>query len=109
MATTTSLLVIGAGPYALSAAACAGEHGIATVIVGQPMGFWREHMPEGMFLRSGVDWHLDPSGVHTFEAFVEEHGLTQEDLDPIPLPTFLTYCDWFQQVKRITVREEAVS
>ena len=25
------------------------------------MGFWREHMPAGMFLRSGPDWHLDAS------------------------------------------------
>jgi FAD-dependent urate hydroxylase len=105
----TSLLVIGAGPYGLSTAALAQERGIETVVVGQPMGFWREHMPEGMFLRSGVDWHLDASGVHTFEAFVEEHGLTEEELDPIPLRTFLAYCDWFRQVKRITVREEAVS
>jgi hypothetical protein len=24
-------------------------------VVGRPMGFWREHMPAGMFLRSGPD------------------------------------------------------
>src|SRR5206468_2015226 len=67
---TTSLLVIGAGPYALSTAAHAAEHGIRTVVVGRPMGFWREHMPMGMFLRSGPDWHLDASAVHTFEAYL---------------------------------------
>jgi FAD-dependent urate hydroxylase len=105
----TSLLMIGAGPYGLSTAALARERGIETVVVGQPMGFWREHMPEGMFLRSGVDWHLDASGVHTFEAFVEERGLTEEELDPIPLRTFLGYCDWFRAGKRIPVREEVVS
>jgi cation diffusion facilitator CzcD-associated flavoprotein CzcO len=105
----TSLLVIGAGPYGLSTAALAQERGIETVVVGQPMGFWREHMPEGMFLRSGVDWHLDASGVHTFEAFVEERGLTEQELDPIPLRTFLEYCDWFRRMKRISVRAEVVS
>src|SRR5213083_2117131 len=60
----TSLLVIGAGPYGLSTAALARERGIDTVAVGRPMGFWKEHMPAGMFLRSGPDWHLDASGVH---------------------------------------------
>ena len=72
MTTTTSLLVIGAGPYALSTAAYARQHGIDTVVVGRPMGFWRDHMPAGMFLRSGPDWHLDAASVHTLEAYLEE-------------------------------------
>jgi hypothetical protein len=55
----TQLLVIGAGPYALSTAALARERGIHTMVLGQPMGFWRENMPKAMFLRSGPDWHLD--------------------------------------------------
>ncbi len=105
----TSLLVIGAGPYGLSTAALSQERGIDTVIVGQPMSFWRQQMPEGMFLRSGVDWHLDASGVHTLEAFVEEHGIAEEELDPIPLRTFLDYCDWFRNMKGIAVREEVVT
>jgi FAD-dependent urate hydroxylase len=29
------------------------------VVTGRSMGFWRDHMPEGMYLRSGPDWHLD--------------------------------------------------
>ena len=37
MMTTTSLLVIGAGPYALSTAALARQRGIDTVVVGRPM------------------------------------------------------------------------
>ena len=67
---TTPLVVIGAGPYALSAAAFARRHGIETVVLGNPMSFWREHMPAGMFLRSGPDWHLDAAGVHTLEAWL---------------------------------------
>ena len=103
------LLVIGAGPYGLSTAALAQEHGIQTTIVGHPMSFWREHMPEGMFLRSGVDWHLDAGGVHTLAAFVEDRAIPQQDLDPIPLDTFVDYCDWFRRMKRLTVREELVT
>jgi FAD-dependent urate hydroxylase len=105
----TPLLVIGAGPYGLSTAAFAQEHGVETVVVGHPMEFWRDYMPEGMFLRSGVDWHLDAGGVHTFEAFVEERKIAEEELDPIPLRTFVDYCDWFRDVKRITVREQLVT
>src|SRR5262245_47646939 len=105
----TQLLVIGAGPYGLSTAAYAQEHGIQTTIVGHPMSFWREHMPEGMFLRSGVDWHLDAGGVHTLAAFVEDRAIPPQDLDPIPRDTFVDYCDWFRQMKRLTVREEHVT
>jgi cation diffusion facilitator CzcD-associated flavoprotein CzcO len=105
----TSLLVIGAGPYGLSTAAFAMEHGIETTVVGQPMGFWRDHMPERMYLRSGLDWHLDPGGVHTLGSFVEEHAIDNGQLDPIPLQTFLDYCDWFRRTKGIAVREEVVT
>jgi len=105
----TGLLVIGAGPYGLATAACAQEHGIQTTIVGHPMSFWREHMPKGMFLRSGVDWHLDASGVHTLSAFVEDRAISEPDLDPIPLRTFVDYCDWFSQMKGLIVREELVA
>ena len=103
------LLVIGAGPYGLSTAALARERGVQTTVVGHPMSFWRQHMPEGMFLRSGVDWHLDAGGEHTLAAFVEDRAIPREDLDPIPLQTFLDYCDWFRRMKRLTVREEIVT
>jgi cation diffusion facilitator CzcD-associated flavoprotein CzcO len=104
----TQLLVIGAGPYALSTAALARERGIDTVVLGRPMGFWRENMPEGMFLRSGPDWHLDPAGVHTLEAYLEEQGIRPGEVDPIPVGVFLDYADWFRTAKGIDVHEEFV-
>ncbi len=102
----TQLLVIGAGPYALSVAALARERGIGTVVLGRPMGFWRQNMPEGMFLRSGPDWHLDGSAVHTLQAYLEENGIRPGEVDPIPVGVFLDYADWFRRVKGIEVREE---
>jgi cation diffusion facilitator CzcD-associated flavoprotein CzcO len=103
------LLVVGAGPYGLAVGARAIERGIDTVNVGRPMGFWTEHMPEGMFLRSGPDWHLDASGMHTFEAFLEDRGISDGDIDPVPIAVFLDYAAWFQQQKGLTVRDSLVS
>ena len=102
------LLVIGAGPYALSIAALARERGIGSVVLGRPMGFWRENMPEGMFLRSAPGWHLDGAAVHTLEAYLEEQGIRQGEVDPIPIGVFLDYADWFKRAKGIEVREEFV-
>ena len=46
------VMVIGAGPYGLAVAAHLKEHNIATRVFGDPMSFWRRHMPKGMKLRS---------------------------------------------------------
>ena len=89
------LLVIGAGPYACSAAAFAQEQGITTHVVGHPMAFWRDQMPADMYLRSGPDWSLDASGQDTFPAYFEDAGLDPADVDPIPIGVFLDHTDWF--------------
>jgi cation diffusion facilitator CzcD-associated flavoprotein CzcO len=109
MADHTELLVIGAGPYAYSAAAYARDNGIATRIVGRPMAFWRDQMPKEMYLRSAPDWHLDALGQDTFEAFFEERGLDPADHDPIPIGLFLDHTDWFADRKGLEVEERMVA
>ena len=52
-----ALLVIGAGPMAWRRPLEQFERGIETIVVGAALAFWREHMSQGMFLRSGPDWH----------------------------------------------------
>jgi cation diffusion facilitator CzcD-associated flavoprotein CzcO len=106
---SSTLLVIGAGPYGVATAARAIECGIDTIVVGGPMAFWKQHMPEGMYLRSGPDWHLDAAGVHTFEAFLEERGIAPNDIDPIPISVFLEYATWFQESKGVVARESLVT
>lgn len=105
---STELLVIGSGPYGLALAAHARQRGVDTVTVGTPMGFWRQHMPAGMFLRSGPDWHLDVAGEHTFMAFLAERRLTPVDVEPIPISIYLEYVDWFTAKKRLPVEDVRV-
>ncbi len=103
------LVVIGGGPYGIATAARAIEKGIETVVLGRPLGFWTDNMPEGMYLRSGPDWHLDASGVHTFEAFLEERGIAAAEIDPVPIAVFLDYARWFQREKGVVVDERLVT
>jgi thioredoxin reductase len=105
----TDLLVVGAGPYAYSAAAFARDNGIDTHVVGRPMAFWREQMPGDMFLRSGPDWHLDGSGKYTFQAFFEDRGMRPAELDPIPVAVFLDYTEWFRERTSLEVDERLVT
>jgi cation diffusion facilitator CzcD-associated flavoprotein CzcO len=73
------------------------------------MGFWRENMPRGMLLRSGLDWHLDALGVHTLDAYLEEHGIAQSDVLPIPVELFVEYADWYAAETGVDVVRKNVS
>src|ERR1700760_1616078 len=80
--------IIGAGPYGLSIAAHLRAAGVDFRIFGKPMGFWRDHMPDGMHLKSeGFASSLsEPSGKFTLGAFCKERGLDYADLgSPVPL------------------------
>jgi FAD-dependent urate hydroxylase len=103
------LVIVGAGPYGVAAAAYAQSRGIDTVVLGRPMEFWTAHMPEGMCLRSGLDWHLDAAGEETFEAFAEERGISPSDVDPVPIAVFLSYAAWFQARTHVEVTEKFAS
>lgn len=65
------------------------------------MEFWRKHMPQGMYLRSACDWHLDPQDQDTIEKFLATQGKTPHDVEPLALDFYLSYVDWFQQQKNI--------
>jgi len=101
--------IIGAGPYGLSVAAHLRQAGVPVRVFGEPMSFWREHMPKGMRLRS--PWrasHIsDPAGALSLDVFASEHDAGQ--VEQIPLEDFVAYGAWFQQsavpdVDRRTVR-----
>src|SRR3989454_5155182 len=56
--------IIGAGPYGLAAAAHLRAQNVEARIFGEPMEFWKRHMPRGMFLRSSPSASnlADPDG-----------------------------------------------
>ena len=93
----TDLLIIGAGPYGLAVGSYVRRLGLDCHVLGEPMGFWKNHMPAGMLLRSPITWHLDAVGELTFERFIEVEGLTPSQASPISLGLYLEYCQWFQQ------------
>jgi hypothetical protein len=88
-------LIVGARPFGLAMSAQARALGIDHVLLGQPMSFWKHHMPAGMILRSGCDWHLDPGERDTIERFLQTRGDTPSDAEPLSLDLYLEYAKWF--------------
>jgi thioredoxin reductase len=92
------VIIIGAGPYGLSAAAHLRTiPGLDVRVFGKPMSFWERHMPVGMLLRSGWDaTHIaDPARLLTLEAFQAASG--NQFSKPVPLERFVQYGRWYQR------------
>lgn len=90
--------VIGAGPYGLSAAAhLRAIPGMEVKVFGQPMSFWDQNMPLGMFLRS--NWTAtriaDPNLALTLEAYQSASDTRLEK--PVPIHQFIQYGLWYQR------------
>jgi Pyridine nucleotide-disulphide oxidoreductase len=98
--------VVGAGPYGLSVAAHLDHAGLSTRVFGEPMGFWRHNMPNGMMLRS--PWrgtHLSsPDDSHSLDVYAVAHEV--DDTKLLPLRDFIAYGEWFQRhaVQRLDSR-----
>ncbi len=91
------VVVVGAGPYGLSTAAHLSHRPLKVAIFGKPMSLWREHMPEGMLLRS-YWWATtlsDPQHCYGLERYAQETN--RELLDPLPGAVIAEYGQWFQR------------
>src|SRR3954454_742053 len=91
------VIVIGAGPHGLAAAAFLRAAGLGVRVLGDPMSFWRDHMPAGMLLRSSkrASNIARPGGALSLDRFGAERGRPVPA--PVPLEDFLAYGIWFQQ------------
>jgi hypothetical protein len=89
--------IVGAGPYGLAAAAHLRAAGTAVRVFGDPLSFWRRHMPDGMKLRSPwVATHIaHPAARYRLDDYFSEAGKTKPDL--LPLEDFAAYGLWFQE------------
>ncbi|MFJ6797741.1 NAD(P)-binding domain-containing protein [Streptomyces sp. NPDC091268] len=108
------LVVVGAGPYGLSIAAHAAGAGLDVRVLGRPMASWRDHMPDGMYLKS-EPWSSNlsaPGGRHTLADYCAARGMSAEHGTPLPIGTFSAYGLWFArqavpEVEEVTVTEVA--
>jgi len=92
------VVIIGAGPYGLSAAAHLQTiRGLQIRVFGEPMSFWEHQMPKGMLLRSPyAASHLsDPARVLSLDAYQAANG--NHLSRPIPIDRFIDYGRWFQR------------
>jgi len=93
------VVIVGAGPYGLSAAAHLRElKGLDVRLFGEPMSFWERHMPKGMILRS--PWagsHIaDPENRLTLDVYRMVNG-NHHLAYPIPSTNFIKYGHWFHE------------
>lgn len=91
------VVIIGAGPYGLSAAAHLQTiRGLEIRVFGEPMAFWERQMPKGMFLRSpyAASHFSDPARALSLDAYQAANG--NHLPRPIPLDRFIDYGRWFQ-------------
>ena len=93
---TPDVIVVGAGPYGLSATAHLRSAGVDVGIFGDPMSFWRS-MPKQMLLRSNrtATSMIDHLGPYSIQAHAAE---TEAPLEmPYPLERFVAYGEWVQR------------
>jgi len=89
-------MIIGAGPYGLSACAHLKGAGIHAQVFGEPMEFWDKKMPTGMLLRSPREASTisDPQSQLTLEAY--ESAIGAELAEQVPRERFVNYGRWFE-------------
>ena len=108
LSTDTDVVVLGAGPYGLSAGVHLKAKKVDVRVFGQPMEFWANKMPKGMLLRSPREAsHIaDPESAFTLDAYEAASGT--KPVAPVSLDTFVGYGRWFQEQLNSEIDRRAI-
>jgi Pyridine nucleotide-disulphide oxidoreductase len=90
------VVVVGAGPHGLAATAHLRGAGLPVRAFGEPMTFWRETMPPGMFLRSSIRASSIDDPERRLSIGDWAKAADRQLRHPIPIRDFIDYGLWFQ-------------
>lgn len=104
------VIIIGAGPYGLAAAAQAKHAGLDYLLIGEPMSFWRTSMPSFMVVRSPfvASSIYSPQPGLSLDDFYRETGRTANKREKISLKIYLKYLDWYLEKAALNVLPQTV-
>ncbi|QFT88168.1 Thioredoxin reductase [Bacillus sp. THAF10] len=102
------VIIIGAGPFGISLASHVVSHELSYKLFGYPMDFWKNQMPQDMFIRTPHEFVSlsDAKDEWTVQNFAKETGT--ELVTPLPRPVFVAYANWFAKKSGIEFTNEKV-
>ena len=91
------VIVIGAGPYGLSATAHMVNAGVEPHVFGEALSFWKQNMPKQMMLRSRTEAsQIDAPQKHlSIDAY--QRFIKRQFPEPVPVEDFIAYGEWLQK------------
>lgn len=103
------VIIVGSGPYGISLAAHAVANNLNYKLFGYPMDFWKNQMPQNMFIRTPHDFvsFSDSKEELTIHQFSKETG--KELTTPLPRPVFVEYAQWFAEKAGVKFTHELVT
>jgi FAD-dependent urate hydroxylase len=91
------VVIVGAGPYGLSAAAHLVHAGVEPHVFGEALSFWKRNMPRQMLLRS----RTEASNIHApqkhFSIDAYQRVIKRKFSEPVPVEDFIAYGEWLQK------------
>ncbi|MEH6937517.1 NAD(P)-binding domain-containing protein [Bacillus sp. JJ664] len=103
------VIIIGSGPFGISLAAHAVSSNLDYKLFGYPMDFWKNTMPQDMFIRTPHEFvsFSDAKNELTVQQFSYETGV--ELVTPLPRPIFVEYANWFSEKAGIEFTTELIT
>lgn len=103
------VIIIGSGPFGISLAAHAVANSLDYKLFGYPMDFWKNQMPQDMFIRTPHDFvsFSDAKQELTIHKFAEDTGTRL--ITPLPRPIFIEYANWFAKMAGIEFTTKLVA